>query len=62
MPEPSMTYAIEPKTRADEDKLAPALHKLMEEDQLVRFFRDPRRMSFWSRARGSSILRRSSRG
>jgi elongation factor G len=39
-PEPSMTYAIEPKTRADEDKLAPALHKLMEEDQLVRFFRD----------------------
>ncbi len=39
-PEPSMTYAIEPKTRADEDKLAGALHKLMEEDQLVRFFRD----------------------
>ncbi len=40
MPEPSMTYAIEPKTRADEDKLAGALHKIMEEDQLVRFFRD----------------------
>jgi elongation factor G len=39
-PEPSMTYAIEPKTRADEDKLAGALHKVMEEDQLVRFFRD----------------------
>jgi len=39
-PEPSMTYAIEPKTRADEDKLAAALHKIMEEDQLVRFFRD----------------------
>jgi elongation factor G len=39
-PEPSMTYAIEPKTRADEDKLAGALHKIMEEDQLVRFFRD----------------------
>ena len=39
-PEPSMTYAIEPKTRADEDKLASALHKIMEEDQLVRFFRD----------------------
>ncbi len=38
MPEPAMTYAIEPKTRADEDKLAPALHKLMEEDQMVRFF------------------------
>jgi elongation factor G len=41
MPEPAMTYAIEPKTRADEDKLAPAIHKLMEEDLLIRFFRDP---------------------
>jgi elongation factor G len=41
VPEPAMTYAIEPKTRADEDKLAPAIHKLMEEDRLIRFFRDP---------------------
>ena len=41
LPEPSMTYAIEPKSRADEDKLAPAIHKLMEEDLLIRFFRDP---------------------
>ena len=40
-PEPAMTYAIEPKTRADEDKLAPAIHKLMEEDLLIRFYRDP---------------------
>jgi elongation factor G len=40
MPEAAMTYAIEPKTRADEDKLAAAMHKLMEEDQMVRFFRD----------------------
>ena len=41
LPEPAMTYAIEPKTRADEDKLAPAIHKLMEEDRLIRFYRDP---------------------
>jgi elongation factor G len=41
IPEPAMTYAIEPKTRADEDKLAPAIHKLMEEDLLIRFYRDP---------------------
>jgi elongation factor G len=40
LPEPAMTYAIEPKTRADEDKLAPAIHKLMEEDLLLRFYRD----------------------
>jgi len=46
MPEPAMTYAIEPKSRADEDKLAPALHKLMEEDQMVRFYRDPQTNEF----------------
>jgi elongation factor G len=46
MPEPAMTYAIEPKTRADEDKLAPAVHKLMEEDLMVRFFRDPQTNEF----------------
>jgi elongation factor G len=41
-----MTYAIEPKSRADEDKLAPALHKLMEDDPMVRFFRDPQTNEF----------------
>jgi elongation factor G len=46
MPEPAMTYAIEPKSRADEDKLAPALHKLMEDDPMVRFFRDPQTNEF----------------
>ncbi len=46
MPEPAMTYAIEPKSRADEDKLAPALHKLMEEDLLLRFYRDPQTNEF----------------
>jgi elongation factor G len=40
LPEPAVTYAIEPKTRADEEKLAPAVHKLMEEDLMVRFYRD----------------------
>ncbi len=45
-PEPAMTYAIEPRTRADEDKLAPALHKLIEDDPLVRFFRDPETSEF----------------
>jgi elongation factor G len=46
VPEPAMTYAIEPKSRADEDKLAPAIHKLMEEDLLIRFFRDPQTNEF----------------
>jgi elongation factor G len=46
LPEPAMTYAIEPKSRGDEDKLAPAIHKLMEEDLLIRFFRDPQTNEF----------------
>ena len=46
IPEPAMTYAIEPKSRGDEDKLAPALHKLMEEDLLLRFYRDPQTNEF----------------
>ncbi len=46
VPEPVMTYAIEPRSRADEDKLSPALHKLMEEDLLLRFFRDPQTNEF----------------
>ena len=46
MPVPAMTYAIEPKTRADEDKLAPALHKLVEDDPMVKFYRDPQTNDF----------------
>ena len=40
LPEPAITFAIEPKSRADEDKLGPGIHKLMEEDAMLRFFRD----------------------
>jgi elongation factor G len=56
MPEPAMTYAIEPKSRADEDKLAPALHKLMEEDLMVRFFRDPQTNEFLVAGSGQSHI------
>ena len=35
-----------PKSRADEDKLAPALHKVMEDDPMVKFFRDPQTNEF----------------
>jgi elongation factor G len=44
--EPAITFAIEPKTRADEDKLGAGLHKLMEEDAMLRFFRDPQTKEF----------------
>ncbi|MCX6003528.1 MAG: elongation factor G, partial [Chloroflexi bacterium] len=40
-PEPSISFAIEPKTRADEDRISPATHRITEEDPTVRFDRDP---------------------
>jgi elongation factor G len=46
LPEPSITFAIEPKTRADEDKIGTTLHKIMEEDPSLRFFRDPQTKEF----------------
>jgi elongation factor G len=46
LPEPAITFAIEPKSRNDEDKLSSGLHKLMEEDPMVRFFRDQQTREF----------------
>ena len=46
LPEPAITFAIEPKSRSDEDKLGPSIHKLMEEDAMLRFFRDPQTKEF----------------
>jgi elongation factor G len=46
LPEPAITFAIEPKTRADEDKLGVGVHKLLEEDAMLRFFRDPQTKEF----------------
>jgi elongation factor G len=46
LPEPAITFAIEPKSRNDEDKLSNGLHKLMEEDPMVRFFRDEQTKEF----------------
>jgi elongation factor G len=46
IPEPSITFAIEPKTRADEDKIGVAIHKIIEEDAALRFSRDPQTKEF----------------
>jgi elongation factor G len=46
MPEPSITFAIEPKTRADEDRIGQAIHKILEEDLALRFTRDPQTKEF----------------
>jgi elongation factor G len=39
-PEPAIAFAIEPKSKGDEDKISVALHKLIEEDPSLRFSRD----------------------
>jgi len=39
-PEPAMTFAIEPKSRGDEEKISTALHRLAEEDPGMAYGRD----------------------
>lgn len=41
LPEPVLSYAIEPKSRGDEDKISTAMHRLEEEDGTIRYGRDP---------------------
>jgi elongation factor G len=40
-PEPVLSYAIEPKSRGDEDKISTAMHRLEEEDGTIKYHRDP---------------------
>ena len=40
-PEPSMSFAIQPKTRGDEDKISNALHRMAEEDPTLHSHYDP---------------------
>jgi elongation factor G len=40
-PEPVLSYAIEPKSRGDEDKISTAMRRLEEEDPSIRYSRDP---------------------
>ena len=41
VPEPVLVYAIEPKSRGDEDKISTSMHRLEEEDPSIRYSRDP---------------------
>ncbi len=40
-PEPVLSYAIEPKSRGDEDKIGTAMQRLREEDPSIGYTRDP---------------------
>jgi elongation factor G len=46
LPEPSIAYAISAKTRNDEDRMGNAVHKILEEDPSLRFYRDPQTKEF----------------
>ncbi len=46
LPEPSIAYAIEAKSRQDEDRLGNAVQRILEEDQSLRFYRDPQTKEF----------------
>jgi elongation factor G len=46
LPEPSIAYAISAKTRNDEDRMGHAIHKILEEDGALRFYRDPQTKEF----------------
>jgi elongation factor G len=44
--EPSIAFAIEAKSRQDEDRVGNAIHRILEEDQSLRFYRDPQTKEF----------------
>jgi elongation factor G len=46
IPEPSIAYAIAAKSRNDEDRMGNAVAKILEEDQGLRFYRDPQTKDF----------------
>jgi elongation factor G len=46
LPEPSIAFAIEAKSRQDEDRIGQAMHRLLEEDPSLRFYRDPQTRDF----------------
>jgi len=41
VPEPAMSFAIEPKSKGDEEKVGESLHRLMDEDVALKTGRDP---------------------
>lgn len=45
-PEPAINFAIEPKSRADEDKLSGAIHRILEEDPQLRYHRNDETKEF----------------
>ena len=56
IPLPAIAYAIQPKTRQDEDRLSVAIHKILEEDPSLNFYRDPQTKEFLLAGNGQQHL------
>ncbi|MGD0498887.1 MAG: elongation factor G [Bryobacteraceae bacterium] len=46
LPEPSIAFAIHANSRNDEDRMGNAVHRILEEDLALRFYRDPQTREF----------------
>jgi elongation factor G len=55
-PEAVISYAIEPKSRADEEKISTALHRLQEEDPTLSYNRDPQTKELLLSGQGQSHI------
>ena len=56
LPPPSISYAIQPKTRHDEDRLSSTISKVLEEDRSLNFYRDPQTQEFLLAGNGQQHL------
>jgi elongation factor G len=55
-PEPVISYAIEPKSRGDEEKISTSLHRLQEEDPSINYSRDPQTKELLLAGQGQSHI------
>ncbi len=56
IPVPAISFAIQPKTRQDEDRLSGAIAKVLEEDLALNFYRDPQTQEFLLAGNGQQHL------
>jgi elongation factor G len=55
-PDPVISYAIEPKSRGDEEKISTALHRLQEEDPTISYTRDAQTKELLLSGQGQSHI------
>ncbi len=56
IPQPAIAFAIEPKSRQDEDRLSGAIQRVLEEDSSLNFYRDPQTAEFLLAGNGQQHL------